>query len=177
ISLDSLDPARFRAARAGGNLEIVRDNVIKLANFRHSNAEAHFALNLKSVLLAKDPYGEADGILEFSAAYGLDKPSFTTLDPRPLATRTYEPTVDAIEFGREPISAFLAWVNERWRKLTGCPAEEKAVPATKQNSLLWLHHSLREERDFCDWVVNSAYIGGDGFCIPCCEQMSDLPRR
>src|SRR5205085_3173770 len=65
ISLDSLDPVRFRAARAGGNLEIVRENVIKLANFRHSNAEAHFALNLKSVLLTKDPYDEADGILEF----------------------------------------------------------------------------------------------------------------
>jgi hypothetical protein len=35
---------------------------------------------------------------------------------------------------------------------------------------------MQEEFDVCDWVLDSAFIGGDGFCIPCCEQMGDIPR-
>ena len=42
--------------------------------------------------------------------------------------------------------------------------------------LPWINPRLREDLDVCDWAVAAAYIGGDGYCIPCCQQMGDLPR-
>lgn len=177
VSLDSLDPIQFSASRVGASLDTVCGNVINLARFRQSNPELTFALRLKPVLLAEEPYEEAERILRFSAEHGLDKPQFGTLDRRRTAVDRYESDLQIRDWVTHSADKVASWVDRRWAELTATPLNKtKGESSLQRQSLPWTHPCLREELDVCDWVIDTAYIGGDGFCIPCCQQMGDLPR-
>ncbi len=175
VSLDSLDPIQFSASRAGASLDIVKRNVIELARFRRLNVGARFELQLKPVLLAENPYDEANRILIFSAEHGLDKPRFATLDRRRVATARYEKHLQVREWATQSADTISRWVNRRWTELKGTKLNEETARPDEQ-SLPWVHRRLRQDLDVCDWVIEAVYVGGDGFCIPCCQQMGDLPR-
>ena len=175
VSFDSLDPVLFSASRAGATLEVVKRNVIDLARFRASSNSPPFELRLKPVLLAEEPYAEADRILRFSAEHGLEKPRFSTLDRRRAATDRYNGNLQVRDWVTQTADTVASWIDQRWTELTGEPLNEE--PATAEQVLLpWINPRLREDLDVCDWAVAAAYIGGDGYCIPCCQQMGDLPR-
>ena len=170
VSLDSLDPARFSDARPGGKLEPITANLVALARFREA-ARNHFILRIKSIVLDDDPRAEAERILAFSAEHHLDRPKFSTLDPRRVATSRYQPGLGLTEWHPAELRTLSDWLKDRWAQLGG------AIPTPKeQHPLPWIHPPMQEEFDVCDWVLDSAFIGGDGFCIPCCEQIGDIPR-
>lgn len=170
VSLDSLDPVRFSVSRAGGTLESIKANLVALARFRQTNG-MHFALRIKSVVLEEDPRAEAEQILAFSAQHRLDRPKFSTLDPRRVALTRYQRGLGPTDWEPGALNTLSGWLKHRWTELGGTTP----TPTTR-HPLPWIHPSLQGEFDVCDWVLDSAYIGGDGFCIPCCEQMGDIPR-
>ena len=172
VSVDSLDPRRFARSRAGGSLDVVRANVLSLASFRRS-AGPRFALNLRAVLL-DDPYRDAEGILKFSAEHGLDRPHFNGLDQRPVAIHDYAVDLRDAKSPAASEATIAAWADRRWNELTGASWPPES-PAVTRHELPWLHPHLHDDFDVCRWVLHSAYVGGDGFCIPCCEQLTDLP--
>ena len=175
ISLDSLDASRFSASRAGASLETVERNVVALARLRQSNASHRFELQLKPVLLDDSPYEEADRLLRFCAEHRLDKPKFSSLDRRTTTVDRYAEDLELRDWPVESIVTVAAWVDQRWTELNG-PVTADQRPASDKVDLPWVHPALQPDDDLCIWVHDVAYIGGDGFCIPCCQQMGDLPR-
>jgi hypothetical protein len=77
------------------------------------------------------------------------------------------------DWASESAESVASWIDRRWADLTGA---SENTPPPELDSLPWIHPCLRDDLDVCSWVVDAAYIGGDGFCIPCCQQMGDLPR-
>ena len=175
VSLDSLDASRFNASRAGARFETVKRNVISLARFRESHATRPFELQLKPVLLDESPYEEADRLLKFCAEHRLDKPRFSSLDRRKNTVDRYAADLELRGWPVESAASVAAWVDRRWTELNGeLPGIQ--VPPSDKGELPWVHPDLQPDTDLCIWVHDVAYIGGDGSCIACCQQMGDLPR-
>ena len=176
VSFDTLDPARFNGARAGGKFETIQNNLVELARFRQLNREIPFNFQIKAVLFENDPYKQAEEILTFSAQHQLDRPAFNLLDSREASAAHYQFGLEPKEWAVKSRKAVLDWIKQRWAQLTN-NSNGATSPSQDDGALPWTHRHLEEElNDACDWAVESAYVGGDGYCIACCEQIGDLPR-
>jgi organic radical activating enzyme len=172
VSVDTLDAERFARARAGGRLDVVLEHVTALAASRRTSGR-RFALYLKAVL-QDEAWPDVNALVAFSVQHRLDRPVVSPLDGRASTVRHYPPDVRR----NTPIpswSDIKAFVNDRWPKETGV-GDTAAVGVTARRDLPWVNQQWRPVRGTCDWVTDSAFIGHDGTCLACCEQIGDLPR-
>jgi sulfatase maturation enzyme AslB (radical SAM superfamily) len=175
FSIDSLDPQRFERSRGGARLERVLANLEALVRLRESHGYRGLSIKIKSVLL-EDPAAEAERILSYSARLGLEMPHFSRLDSRAAAGGFYEQSWLRDPFDDStPSTAFVAWVEDRWKELGGA---EDARPARPENDLpvVGYRHPLLRPQDLCRWAVDAAFLAGNGRALACCEQMIDRPR-
>jgi MoaA/NifB/PqqE/SkfB family radical SAM enzyme len=173
ISIDSLDTTRFALARGGARIDRVRSHVEELAAWRDRTGRDDVELKIKAVLIDRI-YEEAEALLTWSAQIGLDMPHFSSLDMREQAQHGYEEAITRPE--GVDVERFDDWARARWRELGGRPVAAGDRFGSSAGAGYFRHVDLIADYDVCRWVVDAAYVSINGRCLPCCEQMIDLPR-
>jgi len=186
VSVDTLDADRFSRLRPGTRLEKILANIEDLARFRNEHAPDHFGFRLHAVV-TDDPFGQAEPLIDYSMRHGLDFPVITPLDPREVSLGLYD--ADQLEVSRTTAAefkTFYTWIVKRWLALGGSisvadrmkPLHER--PVTPARRAEGFHHSGLENYPslwLCRWAIDKCYIAGDGSLLPCCNAMTDIPRR
>jgi MoaA/NifB/PqqE/SkfB family radical SAM enzyme len=173
ISIDSLDATRFALARGGARIDRVRAHVEELAAWRDRTGRDDVELKIKAVLI-DGIYEEAEALLAWSAQIGLDMPHFSSLDMRAQAQHGYEEALTRPQ--SVDVERFDDWARARWIELGGRPVAASDRFGDSAGASYFRHVDLVADYDVCRWVVDAAYVSINGSCLPCCEQMIDLPR-
>ena len=173
VSVDTLDAERFDRARPGGRLDVIIEHVTALAGFRRSSGQ-RFGLHLKAVL-QQESWEDVAALVTFSADRQLDCPVVSPLDGRAATTQHYPADVRR-QASVPSWSVIKTFVDELWAKQTrGATSDAAGAPAAR--ALPWVNQQRPFALATCGWVTDSAFIGHDGTCLACCEQIGDLPRR
>lgn len=156
VSLESVDPARFRALR-GGSLARVRAGIARLLARREARGLRRPSVGL-SVTALRSTVDELPAIAAFAAELGLDGGiAVQPLNPQP----SYAP-------------AYAAWGEDEWlrpedqARLEAHLAAPAWVAAARSRGATHFYEALYDGAPGCPWLRAGLHVDASGAVTPCC---------